>query len=119
MNFLHGVTRSDAPGCVFDSSGVSLDMRGYSFMQTPAKEQKVILGIRPEDLHIHAQGALRANVSLIEPMGGHHIVWLDFAGNLLSCVVTGPLQFKVDETVQFSIDMTRISLFDSQSEQRL
>ena len=79
----------------------------------------VVLGIRPENLLIHAAGELQGTVSLIEPMGNHHVVWVDFGGHLLSSVVSGALECRVDERVNFSIDLGRISLFERASEQRL
>ncbi|MEI6802651.1 MAG: ABC transporter ATP-binding protein [Burkholderiales bacterium] len=119
MNFLHGVLRSDHIGYSLACSGVALDIESYGFLAPPVNEMGVILGIRPEDLRIHEGGALRAIVSLIEPMGAHYVVWLDFGGNPLSCIIAGALHFKVDAEVQFSIDVGRISLFDRESEQRL
>ena len=98
---------------------MSRDFGSYAFAAEPGDERPVTLGIRPENLLIHGDGALQASVSLIEPMGNHHVVWLSFGANLLSCIVTTPLGFGVDDRVRFDIDRARISLFDKASEQRL
>ena len=82
-------------------------------------EQNVTLGLRPESITIHPQGAYTATVSLIEPMGSHHVVWLDLGHQSVSCIVPGELNFKIDERVNFSIDAAQISLFAQGSEQRL
>ena len=119
MNFLHGTVQSTQRGCVFFCGGTTLDIASYRFNSTVSAEHKVILGFRPEDIHIHDDGALRATVSLIEPMGGHHVVWLDFDGGLLSCIVASATPLRVDEEVHFSVDVGRISVFDAESEQRL
>jgi len=119
MNFLHGKLKPVADSISFDSDGLTLDVTPYPFRNRPTVAQDVILGIRPENLRIHGNGELQATISLIEPMGNHHVVWLDFGGSLLSCVASGALTFCVDEPVRFTIDVARISLFEQASEQRL
>ncbi len=119
MNLLSGQLSPGAQTLVFESDNLTLDVSTYAFQSSPASAQNVILGIRPENLLIHAAGELQGTVSLIEPMGNHHVVWLDFGGKLLSSVVSGALGFAVDERVRFSIDVARISLFAQATEQRL
>jgi hypothetical protein len=52
-------------------------------------------------------------------MGSHYIVWLDFAGTLWSAVHAGMLSVRVDDTVRFSIDLTKVTVLDRTTEQRL
>ena len=119
MNFIQGTLHAAGAAVRFAAEGLSLDFGSYAFAAEPGDERPVTLGIRPENLLIHGDGALQASVSLIEPMGNHHVVWLSFGANLLSCIVTTPLGFGVDDRVRFDIDRARISLFDKASEQRL
>lgn len=119
MNILSGRLGVSSNGLVFSSKGMALDIASCPLMGRPGNEQEVLLGIRPENLLIHAAGELQATVSVIEPMGNHHVVWIDFNGNLLSSIVTGALTFRVDEAVRFTIDVAKVSLFDKTSEQRL
>jgi multiple sugar transport system ATP-binding protein len=117
MNLLQG--RLNAASMGFESDSLRLDVSAYAFQRSAPGAQDVVLGIRPENLLIHAGGDLQGTVSLIEPMGNHHVVWLDFAGKLLSSVVSRALDFDVDQRVNFSIDLARISLFSQASQQRL
>jgi len=119
MNILSGRLSVSLNGLVFSSKGIALNIESCPLMGRPGDEQEVLLGIRPENLVIHAAGELQATVSVIEPMGNHHVVWIDFNGNLLSSIVTGALTFHVDEAVRFTIDVAKVSLFDKTSEQRL
>jgi multiple sugar transport system ATP-binding protein len=119
MNLLNGQLNSENDSISFESGKLKLDLAAYDFRAQPKADVEVVLGIRPENLLIHAGGDLQGTVSLIEPMGNHHVVWLDFGGNLLSSVVSGALECRVDERVNFSIDVARISLFERASEQRL
>jgi len=119
MNQLSGVVASGASGVWFASPSLQLDVAFYPFRIPPAAATPVVLGVRPENLHICQDGALEAKVSLIEPMGNHHVVWLEFGGHLLSTLVSGALPCQVDAMVRFSLDVDQISLFDCQTEQRL
>ncbi|MDP2367389.1 ABC transporter ATP-binding protein [Rhodoferax sp.] len=119
MNFLAGELSPEAGRITFHAGALRLDVTPYVFRRQPAEVQQVVLGIRPENLRIHAAGDLQGTVSLIEPMGNHHVVWVDFGGNLWSSVVTGALTYQVDEPVRFTIDVNAISLFEQVSEQRL
>ena len=119
MNMLRGRLNVSSNGLVFESKGMALEIACCPLTGRPGNEQEVLLGIRPENLLIHAAGELQATVSVIEPMGNHYVVWIDFDGNLLSSIVTGALAFRVDEAVRFTIDVAKISLFDKTSEQRL
>jgi multiple sugar transport system ATP-binding protein len=119
MNQLTGVLTTGAAGTRFTSPALQLDVASYPFKSPPQAETPVVLGVRPENLQICTDGDLEARVSLIEPMGNHHVVWLDFGGQLLSTLVSGALPCQVDATVRFTLDIDRISLFDCRSEQRL
>jgi multiple sugar transport system ATP-binding protein len=81
--------------------------------------------VRPEDIDVgHGDGvagsaAVRASVSLIEAMGAHRVVWLDFHGTQVAGIVQDQLQIETEKDIHFSIRTNRISLFDGASEQRL
>lgn len=119
MNFLSGRLQPDGACTVFETGQRRLDLTQYDFRQRPVSAQDAVLGIRPENVRIHAQGELQGKVCLIEPMGNHHVVWLELDAHLLSCVHTGLLNCQVDDLVRFSMDMAQASLFDKASEQRL
>ena len=119
MNFLYGQLKPTADSILFESQGLTLDVTPYGWRAPVATTLEVVLGIRPENLRIHAGGQFQATVSLIEPMGNHHVVWLEFGGQLLSSVVSGALTVCVDDAVRFGLDADRISLFDRVTEQRL
>jgi multiple sugar transport system ATP-binding protein len=119
MNFLHGKLSKFNGSTTFESATLRLDVQTYPFCNPAIVNQEVILGVRPESLLLNAQGALEARVSLIEPMGSHHVVWLDFSGALWSSTVSSEINARVDDTVRFDIDLSKITLMDRTSEQRL
>lgn len=119
MNFLHGSLVVQDGTAIFKAPKVQLALASYPFRKPAVAGSEVILGIRPESLQLDPQGAFEAKVSLIEPMGNHHVVWLDFGGVLLSSIVTGVLTVAVDQVARFGMDISKITLLDKQSEQRL
>jgi multiple sugar transport system ATP-binding protein len=78
-----------------------------------------VLGIRPEYVEIHAGGDLVGEVTLVEPMGNHQVVWLRRGKATLASLVHDARRFAPGDRVAFSIDATRVSLFDPATGNRL
>jgi multiple sugar transport system ATP-binding protein len=75
----------------------------------------VVLGIRPEGLLASAKpdkGATPAVVRLVEPLGSHDIVDLDFGGQVLRTRTTSGQLKTLGEKVWASLDPSRIRFFD-------
>jgi multiple sugar transport system ATP-binding protein len=119
MNMLRGMLHPASTGQSFVCGGIALDISSYPWQGAVRDGQEVVLGIRPESLLMQNDGPYEGTVSLIEPMGNHHVVWIALDGNLLSCVVSGSLGVAMDQIVRFDLDVQKVSLFDSGSEQRL
>ncbi|MCA1245541.1 ABC transporter ATP-binding protein [Massilia sp. MS-15] len=79
----------------------------------------VTIAVRPEDIHLTADGMLHADVTLVEPMGNHQVVWLDCGGHQLASIVHDPRPLRVGQAVRFGIDVGRVSLFDPTDGKRL
>ncbi|GAB3369955.1 ABC transporter ATP-binding protein [Massilia agri] len=79
----------------------------------------VTLAVRPEDIHVVDDGPLLANVTLVEPMGNHQVVWLDCGGHALSAIVHDARRLAPGQAVRFAIDAARVSLFEPRSGRRL
>jgi multiple sugar transport system ATP-binding protein len=109
MNFVRGRLEAGR----FAGQAIALDTA------CAASAGEAILGVRPEHIRIEANGALQGRVSLVEPMGNHQVVWIEAGGQLLSAIVNDVRAFGQGEVVSYSIDATRVSLFDAATEQRL
>ncbi|MES2935824.1 MAG: ABC transporter ATP-binding protein, partial [Pseudomonadota bacterium] len=119
MNFLKGKIESSEQSLVFVADQLQLNLSGYNFKTKPANGHATVLGIRPEHIQIASDGAMSGTVSLIEPMGNHHVVWVDHNGTLLSAIMHESFEFDVDDVIKFTIDLSKISLFDQAGEERL
>jgi multiple sugar transport system ATP-binding protein len=65
------------------------------------------------------QGPFMGEVSLVEPMGNHQVVWLRCAGHALAALDHDARSFVPGQRVSFGIDAARVSLFDPDSGVRL
>jgi multiple sugar transport system ATP-binding protein len=119
MNFIDGqlVRRGGLPA--FASSALALDLSAYDFVAAPHDGTPAVLGIRPEHLSLGAQGEWPGRVQLVEPMGNHQVVWLEHAGLTLAAVQHEPMPLQPGDIIRFSIERSRVSLFDADSGQRL
>jgi len=88
-------------------------------LQEPVPTGAATLGVRPEHVHIDADGPLAGTVTLVEPMGNHQVLWLDCGGPVLSAIVHGPAVFTAGQALRFGIDAARVSLFDPADGRRL
>ena len=61
----------------------------------------------------------RATIALIEPMGANQVVWLDAKGQSLAVDADSHLNLALDTEVGFTLSPGMLSLFDSESQQRL
>jgi multiple sugar transport system ATP-binding protein len=78
-----------------------------------------VLGVRPEHVDIRADGDFVGEVTLVEPMGNHQVVWLRRGRATLASIVHDARRFAPGERVAFAIDAARVSLFDPASGNRL
>jgi multiple sugar transport system ATP-binding protein len=119
MNLLKGALRREGGGVRFCNEHVDIDVTTYPFLQSPPEKQPCVLGVRPEDVSIDAAFRHRGTVSLVEPMGNHRVIWLDYHGAQIASIAQDTATAAVDEITGFSIDSKRISLFDETSGDRL
>ena len=119
MNLFKGAVEVQGGRAVFSNEHMSVDVSGYPFRHAPVGKQACVLGVRPEDIAVGADQAMAATVSLVEAMGAHRVVWLDFHGTQVAGIVQDHQQIAAEQGIRYAIRTDRISLFDGASEQRL
>ena len=114
MNFIEG----QLAGGGFSAGALSLTLPATV---APADERLAVLGVRPEHVALHApqEAGLQAQVTLVEPMGSHFVVWLDLHGHRIAADVTAAQEPALGATVGVTLDLARASLFDPGTQQRL
>ncbi|MFL6636064.1 MAG: ABC transporter ATP-binding protein [Massilia sp.] len=112
MAFIDGAL--DAQGR-FSADGFSL----VPVVESRPAAQPAVLGVRPEHVEIRAGGELAGEVTLVEPMGNHQVVWMTCGQATLASLVHDARRFAPGERVAFSIDVARVSLFHPGTGNRL
>ncbi|MBY0239306.1 MAG: ABC transporter ATP-binding protein [Burkholderiaceae bacterium] len=119
INLFRGTLQLQGGSVLFSNEHLRLDVSAYPFRAAPRAGQACVLGIRPEDVVAVNDGPLAGRLSLVEEMGNHHVLWLDFHGSQVACIFNGQQAPAVDATVGFRLNPERLHLFDAAGEQRL
>jgi len=80
---------------------------------------EVIMGIRPEDVTIGAEGDVRAEIYVIEPLGREDLVTFHLDGEELRVLTPAPFRGQVGEVMALRLNKEKIHLFDPQTEKSL
>jgi multiple sugar transport system ATP-binding protein len=80
-----------------------------------------VLGVRPEHLSLHPAGDARpvAEVTLVEAMGAHEVVWLDMQGQKLAAIAPAEDVHRIGDKLGVQMDLDRASVFDPVSQERI
>jgi multiple sugar transport system ATP-binding protein len=119
MNLLKGQLERREDGIWFHHSHLEIDVSRYPFAAMPDVNTPCVLGIRPEDVKVGAGLNHQATVSLVEPMGNHRVIWLDYHDAQIASIAQDKTTIAVDEAATFSFDGDHVSLFDEASGARL
>jgi multiple sugar transport system ATP-binding protein len=114
MNFLHGELSREDGTLTFVADGVSQPIPApLAKALDGAGEEKVVLGVRPEDVRIAARGdgALPARIFVEEPLGADVLVTLELGGELLKCRVDAPFRGPEDRAVGAVFTPDRLHVF--------
>ena len=126
MNFVEAVLQKEE-GYRLTFGACSLALPGEKIQEealAPYVGKKVIFGIRPEDVHdeeafLHKVGGAHAwaDVEVVERMGAETYLHLQCEGNALTARVEPSSQAKAGDRCPIAFDLSRMHLFDPESEQ--
>jgi multiple sugar transport system ATP-binding protein len=119
-NFLEGDAHLESGRLSLAMEECCVDLAGYALNgPAPAQGQPLTLAIRPENIRIAADAPYEGRVTVVEPMGNHQILWIDWRGGLISCLTHDTGAVRADQPVRFDFDVGHASLFDARSERRI
>ncbi|MEO7246489.1 MAG: sn-glycerol-3-phosphate ABC transporter ATP-binding protein UgpC [Rubrivivax sp.] len=111
MNVFDGVVRDGA----VDALGARWPLPAG----TAAPGQKVHYGVRPTDLTLAPDGAVRAEVIVVEPTGAETELLLEVGGQQLVLVMHGRTDAGPGDSVALTADAGRVHVFDAVDGHRL
>ena len=122
MNFIEGKLARANSGWRFEAVGETIDLSRYEFAGLPG-EGAAVLGVRPEHIDIgqapEGEHATGGKVSIVEPMGADTVLWTDLAGKPITIRVDGDKIVNTGDDICFHFDLSRASLFDAGTGERL
>jgi multiple sugar transport system ATP-binding protein len=119
MNLLKGRLETEGATVRFKAEHFDLDVTGYAFRAPPVNGAACVLGVRPEDVRVGQGLEHRATVTLVEPMGNHRVIWLDYHGAQIASIAQDDAVVAVDEATAFTLNRARVSIFDEASGARV
>jgi multiple sugar transport system ATP-binding protein len=120
MNFIKGRIESNGSGPEFISGRRRLPLSGYRFSGKPVPGQEVVLGVRPEHLEITGAGTWSDfKVDIVEPMGADTVIWCSDGEGTIQVRTSGSKKAIPGEPLGLGVDAAQISLFASETGERL
>ena len=117
MNFIKAKATPQNDGVMMDFLGVKALFKSKESFALEGSD--VILGIRPEFFTICEDGKIHATAYSTLPAGMETTVKVHLNGELISSVVFGAIDFKVDQPICCDIVGSEICVFDPKSTKRL
>ena len=125
MNFLDAEVK-------VNGSDVTLSIGGHELPVPADKKQAlidkgyagktVILGIRPEDVHVAATftgenaGTVHSTINVYELLGAEVFLYFDVAGTQVTARVGSGTELRSGDKASFTFDMSKIHIFDKETE---
>jgi len=117
MNFIGGrLRRVDAGWEVVGDQSLTVLEDNPEF----SEGDDVVLGIRPEHLHVSPAGlGISARVEVVEPTGATTYVHTRISGTSVTAVFSERRRLQTGEQIGLSLELDRLHLFDSKTGMRI
>ncbi|MBR1606763.1 MAG: ABC transporter ATP-binding protein [Clostridia bacterium] len=109
INFIDGTAQLDGNKATITMGKIQAEFTADGPISLSGKD--VVLGVRPEHIHISDEGKREAVVYSTLPTGMETTVKLDADGIMLTAVVFGDVDYPIDSRVRFDFSKTAV-LFD-------
>jgi len=108
-----------------DNDVIDLSLANNDADITEYGGKEVVLGLRPEMItyvngaDVNGQQTILSNVDVVEPTGADTLCFLKWGKHDVMARVSSAIDVGSGDQLPFSIDMSRASLFDPQTEERI
>ncbi|MEM0165478.1 MAG: ABC transporter ATP-binding protein [Saccharolobus sp.] len=89
------------------------------FKSIVKEKQKILIGIRPEDLYINDNGPLEGIVEMVEDLGPYSVIHVRIGDEIIRVIEKSIARRERGEKVKISIDINKMVLFDPVSEKNI
>ena len=118
MNFLEGRLKKDKKG-YFVKIGDSIIRLPERMKPSAYEEERVILGIRPEDLNLDKNNgdSIEVKVELAEMMGSEIYVYSTFEGKKIIARIDSSEEIENGENIRLTLDTQKLHIFNAQTDE--
>jgi multiple sugar transport system ATP-binding protein len=126
MNFLHCELKRDNGSVMLEHRAFKLksDNRDVvGLLETGKDRGNVVLGLRPEDIHIHKEkpgdSSIQAQIYVIEPLGNETIVDIKIGEDVIKVLAESDFSGDLNQDVWINFNNHKLHLFNEQSQECL
>ena len=126
MNFLDAVCTVKGDKVALDLGESSIELGGdkaKKLIDGGYDGKKVVLGIRPEDVHDEEEfieksqdTVIESTIRVYEMLGAEVYLYFDYAGSNMTARVNPRTTARTGDTVKFALDADKIHVFDKETE---
>ena len=126
MNLIKGKLKENANNISFSADGTNIDIpiSSYKFENTSQLDGKeVYFGIRPEHIHFKSSNEYDFEVNLkadlSEYIGHEQIITFNYSNQELLAKFPSTIKIELNKETKLYFDLTQVSLFDTNSKERI
>ncbi len=119
MNLINVNVSHTDEGFIAKNSSLKIVVPADRGKQPAEFDGEVIMGIRPEDVTISADGELDGEIFVVEPLGREDLIDVRIGENSILLLANPEDNHKQGERVKVHMDMTQIQFFDPKTEKSL
>ena len=126
MNLIKGKLKENANNISFSADGTNIDIpiSSYKFENTSQLNGKeVFFGIRPEHIHFKSSNEYDFEVNLkadlSEYIGHEQIITFNYSNQELLAKFPSTIKIELNKETKLYFDLTQVSLFDTNSKERI
>ncbi|THE63978.1 ABC transporter ATP-binding protein [Salinadaptatus halalkaliphilus] len=120
MNFLEASVESTDGTTTLEADGeFRHELPAGSVASSATEYDRVVVGIRPEDLEIVETGGVPVEVTVVEAMGDENVVYVDLGSTELTARIDSTVRLSRGDRIRIDFDSDDLYLFDPDTEAAL
>jgi ABC-type sugar transport system ATPase subunit len=119
MNFVNVNVEQSGSQFVAQNHALQVTVPAIRGERAAAERESVVLGIRPEDITVTADGEIQGEVAIVEPLGRDDLLDVRVGDHSLLVLADPAQKIKQGDPVHLRLDVDRVQFFDPQTERSL